>query len=836
MSTHHSISRWGLGGLVWSLVASIGLAEEPAGQISTDVQRFVATYCLQCHGAQEPEGDFRVDKLQVSRNAAEAENWQLVLDNLLLGEMPPEEAKQPLAHEVERVTAWIQRELSQAATRLKGTGGEVVLRRLNRTEYQHTIADLFDVHGDFTSGFPDDMRADGYDNNGGALMLSASQIQEYLKAADFVLARAIAPEKQPEVRKVTFTLHDLNREATASARQQLENRLAKFKNLTPREQQNTRDSQAEAAARPASYGYRFPVLENGELRLPEPGDGPPLDAVMTVQRYFSGEPQTNKRFAIRQPGWYRVQAEAYPLKNEGKPVRLKFTVGKPSVGVLPKAESIFALTDGQPQRVEGLYYMEPGDRVVFTMADGSPHKQGRDYLDQPGPFIAIRSLSMEGPIYDAWPPKGHRTLFGELDASQLSAEDVEVIVARLAPQLFRRPVEAATLTHYRGLFERLSQTMPPAESVRGMLAAMLVSPRFLYHEEPPTGPDAYAIASRMSYFLWRSTPDDELLQAAADGRLLQAEGRREQAHRMIADRRVERFLTDFTGQWLRVREVGVMRANPDLYPEYDLELEAAIRGETEHFMAEMFRRDLPLSQLIDSDWTMLNERLAKHYGIAGVVGPDFRRVSLDKAETVRGGLLTHASIHAVTSNGTVTSPVTRGIWVLEKLLGMPPPPPPPDVPPIEPDIRGATTIQEQLAKHRSLAACHACHAKIDPPGFALENFDVIGGWRTNYRALTEATAKARPKLIDGPPIEANGDWGAFGRFSSFVEFRELLKEREQRVIENVAHQLATFALGRKPGFTDREPLQQLAKRSWENASGLKTLVVELISGPVLVNP
>jgi hypothetical protein len=198
--------------------------------------------------------------------------------------------------------------------------------------------------------------------------------------------------------------------------------------------------------------------------------------------------------------------------------------------------------------------------------------------------------------------------------------------------------------------------------------------------------------------------------------------------------------------------------------------------------------------------------------------------------------LTHASIHAVTSNGTVTSPVTRGIWVLEKLLGMPPPPPPPDVPPIEPDIRGATTIQEQLAKHRSLAACHACHAKIDPPGFALENFDVIGGWRTNYRALTEATAKARPKLIDGPPIEANGDWGAFGRFSSFVEFRELLKEREQRVIENVAHQLATFALGRKPGFTDREPLQQLAKRSWENASGLKTLVVELISGPVLVNP
>jgi hypothetical protein len=836
MNTHVSIDRWGIWGLVWSLVASIGLAEEPVGEISEDVRSFIATYCLDCHGAKDPEGDFRLEKLHPIRSTAEAENWQLVLDNLLLTEMPPKEAKQPQASEVEKVTAWIQRELSQAATRLKGTGGEVVLRRLNRTEYQYTIADLFDVHGDFTSGFPDDMRADGYDNNGGALMLSASQIQEYLKAADFVLVRAVAPERPPEVRKVTFTLHDLNREATASARQQLENRLAKFKNLTPREQQNTRDSQAEAAARPDSYGYRFPVLENGALRLPKPDDRPPLDAVMTVQRYFSGEPQTNKRFAIRQPGWYRVQAVAYALENDGKPVRLKFTAGKPNVGVLPKAESIFGVVDGQPQTLESLYYLEPGDRVVFSMADGSPHKQGRDYLDQPGPFIAIRSFSMEGPIYDTWPPKGHRTLFGDVDASQPSTPQVEAIVARLAPLLFRRPVDAATVAHYRRLFERLSLTMPPAEALRGVFAAMLVSPRFLYHEEPPAELDAYAIASRMSYFLWRSTPDDELLQAAADGRLLQAEGRREQARRMIADRRVERFLTDFTGQWLRVREVGVMRANPDLYPEYDLELEAAIRGETEHFMAEMFGRDLSLSQLIDSDWTMLNERLAKHYGIAGVVGPNFRRVSLDKSQTVRGGLLTHASIHAVTSNGTVTSPVTRGMWVLEKLLGMPPPPPPPDVPPIEPDIRGATTIQQQLAKHRSLAACHSCHAKIDPPGFALENFDVIGGWRENYRALIEATPKARPKLSDGPPIEASGDWLGFGKFSSFVEFRELLKEREQLVIENVTHQLATFALGRKPGFSDRAPLKQLAKQSWEKASGLKTLVVELISGPVLINP
>jgi len=248
---------------------------------------------------------------------------------------------------------------------------------------------------------------------------------------------------------------------------------------------------------------------------------------------------------------------------------------------------------------------------------------------------------------------------------------------------------------------------------------------FLYHEEPKDGPDAFAIASRMSYFLWRSTPDDELLKAAADGSLLDAAKRRAHAQRMMADARAKRFLTDFTGQWLRVREVGVMRANADLYPEYDLELEAAMRGETEHFIREMFERDLPLAQLIDCDWTMLNERLAKHYGIEGVRGPDFRRVSLDKTKTVRGGLLTQASIHAVTSNGSVTSPVARGKWLLDNFLGTPAPPPPPDVPPIEPDIRGATTIKEQLSKHRQIASCASCHKKIDPLGFALESFDVI---------------------------------------------------------------------------------------------------------------
>ena len=804
-----------------------------AGEVDPQVTAFLNRYCVECHGATKPKGDFPIGQLKVSANRADAENWQLVLDNLLLGEMPPRDAKQPQPAEVEQVTGWIQTELSRAAEELKGTGDEVVLRRLNRVEYENTVADLFDVHGNFAAGFPDDLREHGFDNNGAALMLSAAQMQEYMKAADFILTRAIAPSQRPQTVNRTFTLHDGNRRAIEGARKNLADRLAKFDSLTPQEKANTLKMEEAARANPDSHGYRFPVLDNGELRPPRPTDGPHLDAVMTVQNYFSGEPQVGLPAGR---GWYRVKVMAYAMKNDGKTARLKFTVHEGYSGKLPKAESVFAFSDDQPREVEALYYMEPGDRVVFTIIDGAPHSQGRTMIDQPGPFIAIRSFNIEGPVYESWPPRGHRTLFGDIDPTQPTPESAATIAAHLGPKLFRRPVDDHAVAKYQALYEKFAKTMKPDEALRGMLTAMLVSSRFLYHEEPPNGPDAYAIASRMSYFLWRSTPDDELLRAAADGSLLDPAKRRIQAARMLADPRSGRFLKDFTGQWLRVREVGVMKPSADLYPEYDLELEAAMRGETEHFIEEMFRHDLPLSNLIDSDWTMLNERLARHYKIEGVAGPDFRRVSLDKSKTVRGGLLTHASVHTITSNGTVTSPVARGTWMLEKFLGTPAPPPPPDVPAIEPDIRGATTIKEQLAKHRTIASCNSCHRKIDPLGFALESFDVVGGWRENYLALVERKPGARAKLSNGPPVDSADEWEGVGRFASFQEFRELVKKREDLVVQNLTHHLATFALGRTPGFADRQPLKTIATNVREKKNGMKSLVLDIVSSPVFTNP
>jgi hypothetical protein len=211
-------------------------------------------------------------------------------------------------------------------------------------------------------------------------------------------------------------------------------------------------------------------------------------------------------------------------------------------------------------------------------------------------------------------------------------------------------------------------------------------------------------------------------------------------------------------------------------------------------------------------------------------------VNLEKSKTVRGGLLTHASIHAVTSNGSTTSPVIRGTWILEKFLGTPAPPPPPDVPAIEPDIRGATTIKELLAKHRDIASCNSCHQKIDPLGFALENFDVIGGWRENYRALVEPRPGARAKLAAGQFVDSADEWAGVGRFASFVEFRELVKKREDLVVQNLTHQLATFALGRVPGFADRQPLKDIASNVLQKQSGIESLVIDIVASPVFLNP
>jgi hypothetical protein len=816
----------------WSETAWSETGPPKTGEkVDDGVREFFQRYCVDCHGADAQEADFRVDQLQVSKTTTDAESWQLVLDNLNLGEMPPEDQRQPELAEVERVTTWIVAELRRARRVLSGDRGEVVLRRLNRTEYEYTIEDLFGVRGDFTSGFPADAIVEGFDNNGAGLMLSAEQIEAYLRAAEEVLDRAIQTSPRPETKKSRFTLHDFNREAWKRFREGVERRQREFDELTPIEQQRTLEMIKELEESPYS-GFSFPSVENGKLRVPLPEDDEQVDAVIAIQAGYAA-PDTRRAFSVKYPGWYRFRVTAYGINHQDQPVRLKISYGSLRKGTIPKVAAVVSLSDSEPRDFEYRLYLQPNDIIKLEMIDGQNWARREDLIHLPGPFVAIRAMEMEGPILDQWPPLGHQRLLGQRQVDELKDEEVPRILADLAPVLFRRRITGEVVQEYADFYNAArKQDSTPIDAFRLTVKAMMVSPHFLYHVEPEDRPDGDAIANRLAYFLWRSMPDVRLRQLASDGQLSRPEVLRREVDRLLADEKSMRFLSDFAGQWLGIDEVGEMQPDGDLYPEYDSELEWSMVGETEAFLHELIQHDLSLDNLIDSDWAMLNGRMARHYGISGVLGNEFRRVALDKEQTVRGGLLTHASILNVTSNGTTTSPVVRGVWILERLLGTPPPPPPPDVPPIEPDIRGVTRIQMQLERHRSIEQCAACHRKIDPYGLAMEGFDVIGGLRTRYRALIPTTNPNRPKLADGPRVIASDRLPRLGKFEDFREFRDLLNQEKDLVHRNVAHQLAAFALGRSMDYTDAPVLQEVVEKTNEQGGGMRTMIREFVTSEI----
>ncbi|MCB1086347.1 MAG: DUF1592 domain-containing protein [Verrucomicrobiae bacterium] len=810
------------------------LSLRAADTVDPAVAGFLKNYCLDCHGPKKQKGDFRVDTLKLTQSVEDAEYWQLVLDNLHLGEMPPEDETQPPLAELTPVTDWIEAELKRAAAELAGHRGEVVLRRLNRVEYEYTVDDLFGIRGNFAEGFPADTRSSGFDNIGAALSLSAEQMDQYLKAADFILERAIQTKPRPETKQVTFTLHDYNQEAWKRHHEDIARRQKEFDQLTPDEQKRTTEMVAQLKENP-NLGFSFPAWESGKLREPKPEDGSGVDAVIAINAGYAA-PDTRRHFQVREPGWYRFKITAYAASNEGRPVHLKLASGSFAQGTIPDVMDVVQLTDATPRDYEYRVYLQPNQIIKMEMIDGENWAPREKLVQLPGPFVAIRQIEMEGPLIDEWPPKGHRLLLGERDASTLTDDEAAAALAEFAPKLFRRPVPESTVGEFVEFYRSLRPDLAPLEAFKLTAKAMMTSPYFVYQIETGESLDAFALANRLSYFLWRSAPDAELMDLASSGALSQPTELARQVDRLLADEKSERFLSDFTGKWLKIERVGEMQPDSNLYPEYDAELERDMVGETRAFVREILRQNLSLTNLIDSDWAMLNDRMARHYGIPGVEGNQFRRVALNRDETVRGGLLTQASVLNVTSNGTVTSPVVRGVWVLEKLLGTPAPSPPPDVPPIEPDIRGTTTIKDQLAKHREIPQCGACHRKIDPYGMALENFDVIGAWRENYRALKPGPNPKRPVLSEGQSVDASDELPGHGTFAGFREFRRQLLTREDLVFENVARTLAVYALGREMDFSDEVAIRDLSAATRDAGGGMKTLIHRLIESDLFHQP
>lgn len=420
--------------------------------------------------------------------------------------------------------------------------------------------------------------------------------------------------------------------------------------------------------------------------------------------------------------------------------------------------------------------------------------------------------------------------------------DAERLVRGFLPKAFRRPVPSEVAEYFvRFAHGQLERGEAFDDALRATYKAVLCSPFFLYLVEKPGPLDDYAVASRLAYFLWGSMPDEELTKLAAAGDMRKPDVLSAQVERLLKDRKAARFTDAFTGQWLELRKFFDMKPDP-LYVEYDDFLAYAMPRETVRFFAEVLRNDLPVTSFVHSDWTMLNGRLARHYGIPGVDGMDFRKVSLPPGSR-RGGLMTQASVLKLTTNATYTSPIKRGTWVLERLVGKPPSPPPPDVGAIEPDIRGATTIREQLEKHKSVEACASCHVHIDPPGFALENYDVLGGWRDFYRVKQPPPGAKYVELANYPgkkvwlakPVEAAATTAEGQAFKDVDEYKRIVLKDPDQVARNMAQKLIAYGTGATVQFADREVVEEVVANVRAKGYGFRALIHEVVRSRVFLS-
>jgi hypothetical protein len=419
--------------------------------------------------------------------------------------------------------------------------------------------------------------------------------------------------------------------------------------------------------------------------------------------------------------------------------------------------------------------------------------------------------------------------------------DAERLLRAFMNRAYRRPIEEAHLQRFLVLFnDQYGEGLGFAKSLLSTYTAVLSSPAFLFTDERPGRLDDYALASRLSFFLWNSEPDESLRSLAARGELHRPETLRAQTERLLNDPKSMRFIEAFTDYWLDIRKIDDTSPSTTLYNDYELDdpLKLAAVEETRLFVAEMLRADLPVRNIVHSDFTFLNERLANHYGVPGVNGAKMQKVTLP-TESIRGGLMTQASVLKVTANGTTTSPVLRGYWITERILGHQIPPPPP-VAAVEPDIRGAVTLRQQLEKHRNDSSCASCHSKMDPPGFALESFDVMGGWRDRYRAVKDGVKPEDGVGLNGQafafyyalPVDCAGELPDGREFKDIREFKALLLQDEDRLARNLIKQLITYGTGAPVRFSDREAVERIVQRSRSRQFGLRTIVHEIIQSDV----
>ncbi len=747
------------------------LAQEP-----TPFTNFLTHYCIECHSGKEAAADLSFTQplsLPVLQN---------IFDQLTHRQMPPRGADQPAIAELIQTIGILAAQLDDQTKPNVPHG--TVMRRLNQREYNNTLRDLLRVDTQYnpSRSFPLDNEFAGTDNVGFALVFSPALMREALIAAEDVLQRAIRFGPQP---------------------------VSHVRRILP--QHATR-----------------PVYQNGNY----------VKIVTGTEDGFQQFRPGSNDIEVLEQGSYRIRVHAVALNSDFKgvgqingPVKMKVRVGPPGKQAEAGSRRLVAEVDvpeGSATTFHFIARLEEGQVPIVSFTNGHQGsfknlvklRYGPDARttrkpimeNYDGPQLRIYWMEVEGPLFDQWPPEGNLAIFGKQMQPHDKAYVADVLYA-FVQRAFRRQVDQGTLQPFLELYQNQRDNGHSFENaIRTTFKAILGSPSFLYHFENEGKLDSHSLVNRLSYFLWNTMPDQQLRDISDKGmpsrKLLG-----QQIDRMLKDPRAEDFINSFTDNWLGIGKLGEMPPDPQHFSDYYIgDLQGAMKRESQLLFQSLLQQNGPVLDLLNSDYTFLNERLARHYGIPGVTGDEFRRVDLP-ADSRRGGVLTHASVLTVTSNGTATSPIVRGVWVLENILGKPVKPPPDDIEPIEPDVRGATTIRQQLIKHQAQVSCAVCHRQIDPLGFSLEHFDPVGLFRETYAHRNKIQTQV--ELEDGRKLDGVED------------LKQTLVAEPADFIRCLTEKLLIYGTGGTLERGEYPEVFRIAERVQREQLGLRDLIIDI---------
>lgn len=805
--------------------------------VPTPLAALLEQHCSQCHNKGTPNGGLDLKALSFDlQDRTVREQWMRIHDRVEKGEMPPKAAALPQAQRVELLKLLSGR-LHAADLAEVVAGGRGPMRRLNRDEYEQNLRDLLQLpHLDIRDVLPADREAHHFNKVSETLDMSRVQLMAYLDAAEAALQQAMVKSSQPPL---------------AMHYRAVGKQLSFVRSIVG-EKQSMFFARNSIGINSNEKGEEDdPTVEMAMFRSP----GWPY-AIFPKKLVTPTAGSYRVRFSARAV----VQTAGFVLKPATQPVPMIFRSRRPTNhDIAEDVRSVGGIIDIQPSGgvYETMVQLGAGQTIEYGLLGlpvPQPDAQGitGSYRFPPFPAggqpgIAFQWLEVEGPLAPAtWPPASHRVLFDNLGVEVKSAnpmQDAKRLLRRFVNLAAREPVPEDAVAKFEHLtLSRLKGGAPLAEALLAGYKAFLCSDLFLYLREPLRTNDGFAIANRLSHFLTDSRPDAALTELARQRKLRHAAVLRRETDRLIASEGFQRFVTHFTDYWLSLRHLR--RDDPDirLYPEYRLDdyLVESMGMETRAFFTAMIRENLPATTLVSADFTFANDRLAQHYGLSPLDGSTVRKVTLPQGSPY-GGLLTQAAILKITANGTTTSPVLRGAWVMDHLIGQPPPPPPPGVPAVEPDIRGAKSMRDLLALHTKSAACASCHARFDPVGLALENFDVMGRWRTQYRGLETGQ---RVSGIDrsghdfsytiANAVDASGKLADGRSFKDVYALKAIFQTNPRQLARNLLHQFTIYATGTPVRFADRREIESILDMCAKEGYRVRDLVHGLVQSNIFL--